>query len=255
MGYLVTLFNNLIWDYQQAVGTGWYVILWILSLMYCVWGPEKRMDRLRFVVPVMTVVFIIICPISAIILMKILDVSTYSRFAWCLLVLPIIAYVMTDISRRTQGKRKIVCFLLAVVVIICSGSWIYTSENFVKAENVYKLSDQTIEISDYLVNNCKDEIVYTDESLTCEIRQYTAFVKLLYGRTGGGPGEGINTKYARSTEEEFAVYLNQIVDKGCSIVVLSVSVPDAQVVFEKNGWECIWTNGEYNVFRYIGSDR
>lgn len=250
MERFVTLYNDLIWDYQQAVGTGWYVILWVLCLLYCMLGRTKKTDRVRFVVPVTFVLLVVSCPITAIVLMKILDVSTYSRFAWCLLVLPVIAYVMTNIIERAKERRRVWYFVLAVVVIMCCGSWIYTSENFVKADNAYKLSNHTIEISDYLVKNCRDDVVYTDESLTCEIRQYTSEVKLLYGRSGGGPGEGINTRYARCSHEEFGFYLEEITAIGCTVVVLDSSVPDAEEVFEMNGWKVIWANGTYNIYQY-----
>lgn len=250
MERFVTLYNNLIWDYQQAVGMGWYVILWVLCLLYCMLGRMKKIDRVRFVVPVMFVFLVVSCPITAIILMKILDVSTYSRFAWCLLVLPVIAYVMTNIIEHAKERRRVWYFVLAVVVIVCCGSWIYTPENFVKADNAYKLSEHTIEVSDYLVDNCQGEIVYVDESLICEVRQYTASVKMLYGRYGGGPGEGINSRYANSSEAQFGSYLDEIVSQGCTVIVLSVSVPNAQEVFEKNNWMLTWTNGTYNIFQY-----
>ena len=86
-----------------------------------------------------------------------------------------------------EKKEKVVVFTSLIVIIIMSGKFIYTSENFIKVGNLYKLPDESVEVA-YLIGMDDEEYkkALVPETLVAHIRQIDSSINLAYKRNPYG---------------------------------------------------------------------
>lgn len=165
--------------FKSYNGTGLYGILFLACLLY-LWHTEED-KKLR--------VLLVYCPALMTILFFIpycyaiynhLDDGTYYRILWLLPMTVLIAYV----GCKIVGRHTRLGLLIAVVVLILSGTWSYKSPYITRAENLYHLPQETIDLCDMIKPEKGKERVWAAFPVEQVhfVRQYTSSIQMPFGR-------------------------------------------------------------------------
>lgn len=176
---LIRFINETFW------GTSGYVVLLALSLCYIL--LEKNGDsrgKTMALYSVFVFVFVICNPlIGKIATQKFMsdDAYAYLRIFYVLPLMSVIAYAaagfyIKEVPADASHRKKLLLAAVICITIIISGK-LYDSGMYVKAENLYKISEDALEIYDVIEEDCKGETVRVllpnEEAISCGIRQYT----------------------------------------------------------------------------------
>lgn len=176
---LIRFINETFW------GTSGYVVLLALSLCYIL--LEKNGDsrgKTMALYSVLVFVVVICNPvIGKIATQKFMsdDVYAYLRIFYVLPLMSVIAYAAAgfytkEVPADASRRKKLLLAAIICITIIISGK-LYDSGMYVKAENLYKISEDALEIYDVIEEDCKGETVRAllpnEEAISCGIRQYT----------------------------------------------------------------------------------
>ncbi len=128
---------------------GYFFYLFLFSIAMCFFFRGKKAKFVAWYVIIYSIV--VLNPVSASVLTKLGLDGVYWRSFWLLPIGSLIAYVFVKII--FLANKKIIRGLLvicSVVVIARCGKFIYTADNFQLAENLYKIPDEVIEVSECL---------------------------------------------------------------------------------------------------------
>lgn len=172
------------WDIVQTAVqkyfSGGYLWIWFLCATACMVMNHKKKNACFLGWYIVICALVILNPVAALILSKLGMDGVYWRSLWLLPTGCAIAYVFTRIVSGINKKyMKIILVLVSVLFIIKSGSLIYTSANFKKADNPYKISDEVMEVCEYIEPG---NTVLAPLDLLCWIRTYDADIYLPIGR-------------------------------------------------------------------------
>jgi len=160
-------------------GTGYYCILFIISLLY-LWFIEKdRRIRALLVYTPTAIQILFFIPCFYMIYNK-LDEGTYYRILWLLPMSVVIAYA----GCKLIGVHTQIGLALLSVILIMSGTYVYSSVYMSKAENEYHLPQEVIDICDMIKPEEGRERVWAvvPPDMAHFVRQYTTRIQLAYGR-------------------------------------------------------------------------
>lgn len=238
-------FQGLTIDVAKVTGDGYFHLLWMGALVYCgFFGTREK--KWKLVYPILIILSIVIFPVSWWILNKFLTGGTYSRVAWCFMGLCFLAITATDVVERSENRRwRLTIGTVLLCVILFCGKWMYTQERFSIADNVYKLSEDTIAVADYLKRHYPNETVVIDNELSIELRQYDATIKAINGRDY--PNR-IDAYYNR-TQEELHVFLEQIREQRCFVCV-SRDIEGFEEKMMQESWYPVEKIQRYIVYIY-----
>lgn len=174
------------WDYN---GNGLHIGLFFAAVLYLIAAKKEEEEKTKKLLVGYTVLFafVYLCPVTAYIIMQYcIGGSVYWRMLWLLPLNITISYVFVKWLFQTKGKMQFALFaVVAVVIIILSGSPVYTKTNFTSAENAYKIPQSAIEVCEIIEKDYdgKDNPKATvSNELLCYIRQYDAGIRMPYGR-------------------------------------------------------------------------
>lgn len=188
-------------DTMQAVRESYYVYctsslylgIPFLSLLYLFCSLRKKTEhsyRDRMILwLVALIVLVIVFPITAWFIMKYcVESYVYRRLFWMLPLPLIVAYVAARVVSEEKSKLRkvgIAAALVAIVVILYPS--LYTSQNFAKASEPYKIGTATVAVCDALQEEAEKQgveqiRVIVPNELTLRIRQYDASIVMPYGR-------------------------------------------------------------------------
>lgn len=163
-----------------------YVLLFFVSS--AVLGIVYKKDlllRRRILYPILGAALCVFNPLVIEILSKLVkDPKRYVRLYWLfplVIVLAITAVKAGDLALESRRKRWII-YAAAAVLFVFSGTCLLTKENFPKAENVFKIPQEAIDICEMLPEDTSGIRIVVPPSLSCYIRQYDGNVKMPYGR-------------------------------------------------------------------------
>lgn len=165
--------------FKDYGGTGYYTILFVLSLIYLGFTEEDKRVRtiLVYIPAVMMLLFFL--PVFYV-LYNGLDSGTYYRILWLMPMTVVIAYA----GCKLIGHHVKLGVLVAAFVLIISGTYVYKSQYISKAENLYHLPQETIEICDMIKPAEGAERVWAvfPVEQVHFVRQYTTTIQMPYGR-------------------------------------------------------------------------
>ncbi|MCR4656502.1 MAG: hypothetical protein K5770_09780 [Lachnospiraceae bacterium] len=111
-----------------------------------------------------------------------LDEQTRARSFWALIPVFVIALGFTLIvSELKDDRRKLLAIAFIVPVIALSGEFKINNNVFQKAENLYKLPQALIDVSDLVLSEKDEPRLIVPYETAHVFRQYSADIKLLYG--------------------------------------------------------------------------
>ena len=160
-------------------GTGYYCLLFIAAVLYLWFTEEDRNIKVILVIIPSVIQVLFFIPLFYLIYNK-LDEGTYYRMLWLLPMTLVIAYA----GVKAIGTHTRLGVLMMVIILAFSGTCVYTSAGVTKAENIYKLPDEVVQICDMIRPEEGKERVWAafPPILVHYVRQYTTDVQLPFGR-------------------------------------------------------------------------
>lgn len=235
--------------YQQFTGVGFLTILYLLALTY-LWLSEKNgVIRSIFVYGASFLQILFFCPLFYY-GYQLLDKGTYYRILWLLPMTITIAYVGSIIlSRYPAGSTVLGLFLIA----LC-GKFVYSNEYISKAENVYHIPQEVVEICDMIMPKEDEERVtgvFPDE-LIHFIRQYSTKIQMVYGRDYLAPDWNYGNHPMREAMNAEKIQVFRLVKLAnsakCQYIILK---GDKQIIGDFNNFNVglIGRTENYKVYR------
>lgn len=190
------MWRDVIELFQAYMGTGMIVIWYMISLVY-LWINEKRKDlRILFLYFPVILLLVYFNPLFAGLVYRAAGGEVYYRILWLLPVTLTIAYACVQISRRiagTQaapgsffhGREGLLADLAALSMagaVAVSGSLIYSSPLFSRAENLYHVPDSVVHICDEINVPGREVMAVFPMELLPYVRQYSPVTCMPYGR-------------------------------------------------------------------------
>ncbi len=164
-------------------GTG-YFVMYLFALLYIMVKGSRR-DREIFLPGAVLLAATVFNPLSPLVLDKIFDVSSeYYRLFWIAPVVILVPYVFTVIVHDIpKGKDRYLVAALGVAALILGGNFVY-AKGFDVAENIYKIPDEVIQISEIIHNDSQNEYskAFFEYEYNMEIRQYDPRILLTIDR-------------------------------------------------------------------------
>lgn len=154
-------------------GTG-YFVMYLIALAVLIASATER-DRKLFLLPGLCGIVTIYNPFVPAVLEKLFDVSSeYYRLFWIAPVIVLVPYALTTLIMRVKpgGERR---FVTAVVIaaFVLGGNFVY-ADGIELAQNIYKIPDELIEISQIIHADSGSEYAkaFFEYDYNMEIRQY-----------------------------------------------------------------------------------
>ncbi|MBD5504959.1 MAG: hypothetical protein HDR09_14835 [Lachnospiraceae bacterium] len=171
----VVIFKN----YMGFHENGYLAGIYLFALLY-LWLTEKnRSRRAIFVYAPTLLLALFFCPLFRKAFVRVLDDSeTYYRLLWLLQMSMVSAYGMMRLCGR---HRRIGLVVISVAIIAC-GNYVYDSEHITKAQNVYHLPQEAVDIVDLIEPEEGRITVLVPADLIYYVRQYSTKIELPYGR-------------------------------------------------------------------------
>lgn len=199
-------------------GIGMMLALYFVSLLiiffYC---KDKKIKKSICVPAIIIITFLYV-------LVPFLDVFVRSmefydgRFFWMLMTPVITALGLTFfISGINNEKSKIWALIVLMPVIFFCGKFSISDAMYRKAENMYRVPQSTVEITEYVLSQKEDPVLIVPYTIAHPFRQITTKVRLLYGedasegRIIAAPDELFHICWEM---ERYIPNLNRILDEG-----------------------------------------
>lgn len=169
--------------YSRFNGTSAYLLLFYVALFYICY--KEKENRVLLVYSSVFILAVILNPFFAAATSDLFTGGIYWRCFWLLPIVTVFAYAATSITLSVNSKKlKILAAFCCAVLIMLSGGFIFTSENYSRADNMYKLPQEAIQVCNIMnedkgANTAKAMV---DNNLVSYVRQYDASIKLAYGR-------------------------------------------------------------------------
>lgn len=175
-------FMTIAQSFGNFQGTGLMFILFLTSVLYVAYSRKDSRIKDLFVKYPLYVLAVFFCPAWYVYIYYASDYEILYRILWLLPIGIILCYVLVDLVYRAPEKHQPLCFVIAVLFIILSGKYIYSSEFFSPAENEYHVPDIVVELCEEIKVEGREIRVAVPDELISYVKQYSAVVCLPYGR-------------------------------------------------------------------------
>lgn len=171
---------------SKYFGNGIYLIFYLIAIVFLL----KRRPDLRKILlfPVCILIALFIVPKTSHFFLSYMfeGGGIYWRYLWLLQIDLIIAAGIVEMIGMKKERRGLF-LLITLGILVVSGSFIFNQSNFQKADNLYKIPQEVVEICELLRADAGDG--YLLENLTVApasvagwIRMYDGDICMLYGR-------------------------------------------------------------------------
>jgi len=254
-------------SYSQYAGNGVYMILFFISLIFINIWESRRTNNTRirkrdnniilFQYPLVALA-VIFNPLIAHVLFVLIGQEVYWRIFWILPVTICIAYVATVTIIIVPDKiRKVLVTVALLIILIISGKFIYSGNNYIVSSNFYKVPLRTIQVCNILENDSNGAMirVAVPTDLVATMRQYDADIQMPYGR-GGYDNTNVENvaswrMYLLLLQPQLDVNAASLAMNNfkCNYLVLYRSQTLSDAV-EKYGFQFVTASDYYNVYRF-----
>ena len=161
-----------------------FLMLYFVALIFvCVKGSDT--EKRIFVPQGLVLLLTVYNPVCPVILMRFFDVNgEYYRFFWIAPVIILVPYAAVKLIMMldTRSARIALSAVIAAVMVI-SGNFLYGS-GYVKAENIYKMPEELIEVSEIIHSDSKVEYpkAFLEYEYNMQMRQYDPKILLTVDR-------------------------------------------------------------------------
>lgn len=178
--------RQLLEEFWQAVAQYWgnwrILALFVLAAALLLGIKKYGLYRKALLMLLLVLLVLVYNPFAKLFWSKVMQEHLYWRMFWILPAVPLLAFVMTGVlDQKAAWKKGIFAVLVAAAIVLC-GKNVYTGGNFTKAENKFKLPQESVMVADYMLTEDGETKAIVPEELFCHIRQYSSRISLLYGR-------------------------------------------------------------------------
>ena len=168
--------------FREYTGTGLIVLWFLIAEIYLFLKETKKPVRIIFIyVPVILLLFFF-NPLFVELVYQAVGQETYYRILWLLPMTVVIAFSVVHLYGQLQGKKRIVFAVTAAVCVMVSGGFIYINPHFHKAENLYHVPQNVVDICDAIEVEGREVMAVFPAELVQYVRQYSPVVCMPYGR-------------------------------------------------------------------------
>ncbi len=165
-------------------GSCGYIMLYLVALIFIAIFGTKREKQL-FLPSGIFLILTVYNPIAPVILDRFFDVnSEYYRFFWIAPIIVIIPYVFTRLIIACKtGKTMVITTVIICLICVLGGNFMYKNGVDI-ADNIYKMPDELIEISDIIHKDstAKYPKVFLEYEYNMQMRQYDPTILLTIDR-------------------------------------------------------------------------
>lgn len=167
---------------QQYTNHSILPYMYLVSLVFLFFrGKEKR----RMIAwPSVWIMLVVLNPICYGLIWTKLITYAFWRMLWMIPMIPVIACAVLELAGMCKKVWVAPLFTCAIIaVLFLKGDYIYHQRDvYVKAENAYKLPQQTIDVGEKLLELEEKPVVLAPDSLYSYLRQYDGRIHMVYGR-------------------------------------------------------------------------
>ena len=230
-------------SYHRAGGPRYYVPIFMLSIVYIwVFCKEKNKDAVA-VFSAFSVLICVICinPVFSNLWSMLIGSDVYWRVYWLLPIGYSISYMFTDLVYRSEKKwEQSITLSLCIAIFMITGINVYSTENFEKTDNYFKIPDWTLEM---IFKVSEDEEEYkklaAPEDFSVYTRQVDGNILLESGRWG----------YSAVLQEGYEkIYENAIAQK-CNYVIIPKTSIKEDDPLTNYGFEVLHENVKYVLYK------
>ncbi|MCR5687550.1 MAG: hypothetical protein K6G58_05975 [Lachnospiraceae bacterium] len=263
IGYLFKCLN------LYTSGTGFFV-MYLFCLAY-VFIKGSTKVREMFIPNAVVLMITVYNPFVPIVLDRIFDVSSeYYRLFWIAPVIILVPYVLTTVIMDEKcTSRKVLYAILTAAMFILGGNFVYSGGH--AAQNIYKIDDELIEISDLIHEDSGTEYTraFFEYGYNMEIRQYDPKMLLAIDREqylyavnysytdemlsdDGMPEYKILAVLVRNQNVDEGDFTDALIKTATPYVVLTKGHPQTSYV-RSAGLREIGQTGTHTVFKLDGA--
>lgn len=169
-------------QYKGYIGTGMIAGLFLAALIWLFVSEKNKNTRMVFIYVPVVVLLLFFCPLFAKIVRAFTGEEIYYRILWLVPVVPVLAYAAIKLMLQCTGKKRIAVGAALGGIIILSGSLVYESPYFSKAENGYHVPEAAVKICDAIEVEGEWVRAAFPEELIPFVRQYSPWINMPYGR-------------------------------------------------------------------------
>lgn len=183
--------------FQGYYNNGLIIYLYIASLLVIMLLGEKKI-RVLIGWPTLAIMFIVYNPLFYRYIWQKCFHYGYWRVFWLFPIGGVISVAVLILVGKIRQPKKQGFFLFIVLILICSNSKNVFSKQlfYTDTQNVYKLPQEAIDVSDALLQLDTEPRVVMCSQLYSYIRQYNTDIKMMYGRNIEGYIDGWTGKTA-----------------------------------------------------------
>lgn len=254
------IFERIISCYQSYCGTGTQFLLFLVALFFLMMVKHKKKLYTVMTQYSCFILLIMICPVTAVIIMDyLIGEEVYWRMFWLLPIPIMIAAAGVEVTALAKKRSRKICVLLMVIaMIMLSGEWVYDSDTITMAQNVEKIPEQVEEVcnaisADALQNEIEVKKVVVPKELLSYIRQYDATIEMPYGRNGIKDNEHLSENLKQivdlmgEDEVDYFLLSGYLKQEACNYLVLDKDRASAEL--ENYGYMQVTQTDEYMVYR------
>ena len=166
-------------DFMATFEDSWIFPVLIFCIFWILWKEQDRTKKwLAGILPLILLV-LYWCPITGILLMKILGENVYWRILWLVPVSVTIPVAFCLLLKSMKGGARFAVFLILSAVIVLGGKKVLSTEWFEPSTNVWKVPQNVVAVCDLLPGNVH---VLASNRLTPYLRLYDPTLTLEYAR-------------------------------------------------------------------------
>lgn len=233
---------------HNYAGTG-LIVTWYLAAVIYLFLKERRKDRKILFVYAPAITFLLFLnPLFFGVFSRVMDEEIYYRLIWLLPVTVTLAYCIVKICAELKGRTRICFGTLAAVLTVISGTLVYSSPIFTKAENLEHVPSEVVEICDMIKLPGREVMAAFPVEMVHFVRQYSPWIRMPYGRevlTGGFSELEYAMRYDTVDVDQVAALAKAY---SCHYVIIS---DEKELVgnMEDHDYELIGKSGKYLVYR------
>lgn len=249
------MWSDVVELFRNYAGTGMIMIWYLISLLY-LWIDEKRKPvRILFLYVPMILLLVYFNPLAVKLVHGVVGSDIYWRILWLLPVTGTIAYSCVRIYGRIarEGKRlRADLFALCMAgALAASGSFMYHSPRFSRAENLYHMPEAVVHICDAIQVPGREVMAAFPLELTPYVRQYSPTTCMPYGREMVMKSWGYDNPLSDVMEQE-VIDMEQLVplarEAGCHYVIFRAG-QELTAEPEIYGWTFLQETDGYVIYR------
>ena len=176
------MWNDIVELFRNYMGTGLMIVWFLVCLVYLFLQEKDKGKRILFLYVPAILFLVFFNPVFMHVVYGIIGAEIYYRILWLLPVTIVIAYTIVSVWGRLKGKKAIGFLGIAVFLVILSGSCIYKNPYFSKAENLYHMPREVVDICDAIEVEGREVMAVFPQELIPFVRQYSPLVCMPYGR-------------------------------------------------------------------------